>query len=314
MLLPSCASHPRISSSFRFRSCGLITAQRRHTKHRSKIPRTAFVASCKSDRSTEELGDDDARDGSANASSMPASDELPSPTQAANDDDWRSFRARLIKNENTFDDTQADQVSTDHALQETAEVQWAHQIANPEKGCLLVAKHENMAMFSNTVVLLLEHSDKIGSVGIILNLPMPLLVRDVTDDTPAIKGVFGNQRLFLGGPLRNNTLYTVHSQAGLLETLEVLPGVWCGGLQDAVNRVLDGTLAPKGFRLMAGTSGWGPYQLSNEVLGGSWFVVAASNTVVQDFLTFQTRQEDAAGPVRDRMRQQLLDIAQLTST
>jgi putative AlgH/UPF0301 family transcriptional regulator len=55
-------------------------------------------------------------------------------------------------------------------------------------GCLLVAKHENMAMFSNTVVLLLEHSDKIGSVGIILNLPMPLLVRDVTDDTPAIKG------------------------------------------------------------------------------------------------------------------------------
>jgi hypothetical protein len=52
---------------------------------------------------------------------MPASDELPSPTQAANDDDWRSFRARLIKNENTFDDTQADQVSTDHALQEVSE-------------------------------------------------------------------------------------------------------------------------------------------------------------------------------------------------
>lgn len=64
-------------------------------------------------------------------------------------------------------------------------------------------------------------------------------------------------------------------------------------------------------RLLTGTSGWGPYQLSSEVLEGCWFVVAASNTVVQDFLNVETCPEDASAPVRDRMWQQLLDLAQL---
>lgn len=45
-----------------------------------------------------------------------------------------------------------------------------------------------MGVFERAVVLLLEHSDKAGSVGIILNLPAPLLVNDVSQLTPAIKG------------------------------------------------------------------------------------------------------------------------------
>lgn len=65
-------------------------------------------------------------------------------------------------------------------------------------------------------------------------------------------------------------------------------------------------------RLLSGSSGWGPYQLSSEVLEGCWFVVAASNTVIQDLLNVETCPEDASAPVRDRMWQQLLDLAQLT--
>lgn len=311
---PDCGSHSRLGSGSCFQKCGQHFPTR-HLSAGGRKPRSAIVAASKAGGRVQERGDDDARDGSAGASSSSlAGDDADSqnePTGRRSDTDWRSFRAKLIRNETSSKDARLDDAAPEQGLQETSEVQWAHQIANPEKGCLLVAKRGDLDIFSNTVILILEHSDKIGSIGLILNLPMKAKVSDVATATPGIKGVFGSQRLFYGGPITNFNLYSVHSHAGLNESREVLPGVWCGGLSDAAERVLAGTLAPKGFRLLTGTSGWGPYQLSNEVLEGSWFVVAASNTVVQDFLNIETCQKEMVAPVRDRMWLQLLHLAQL---
>lgn len=67
-------------------------------------------------------------------------------------------------------------------------------------GCILVAKRGDMAVFSNTVVLITEHSDKRGSVGIILNLPLPMPVSEVATGVPAIKGVSLDQHIIRWQP------------------------------------------------------------------------------------------------------------------
>lgn len=45
-----------------------------------------------------------------------------------------------------------------------------------------------MGVFERAIVLLLEHDDRKGSVGLIMNLPSPLLVNEVAWQLPAVKG------------------------------------------------------------------------------------------------------------------------------
>ena len=44
-------------------------------------------------------------------------------------------------------------------------------------------------VFTHSVVLILEHQDKLGSIGLILNVLTPMLVSDVAANAPGIKGV-----------------------------------------------------------------------------------------------------------------------------
>lgn len=46
---------------------------------------------------------------------------------------------------------------------------WAHPISHIEPGCILVANEKLGGVFHQTVVLIIEHDDKNGSVGIIIN-------------------------------------------------------------------------------------------------------------------------------------------------
>jgi putative AlgH/UPF0301 family transcriptional regulator len=48
---------------------------------------------------------------------------------------------------------------------------WAHEIGTVEQGCLLLAHESLQGTFWQTVVLILEHDDETGTVGIVLNRP-----------------------------------------------------------------------------------------------------------------------------------------------
>ena len=62
------------------------------------------------------------------------------------------------------------------ALSLGTQERWAHPIAHPERGCLLVARRPGLGMFSHTVILVLEHEDGQGSSGLVLNMPTPMLI------------------------------------------------------------------------------------------------------------------------------------------
>jgi putative transcriptional regulator len=146
---------------------------------------------------------------------------------------------------------------------------------NSRTGQLLVATPSLVhPTFRRTVILLLEDDDEAGSVGVVINRPLPV---DVDVVLPAWQPhVSAPERLFKGGPVGED------SALGLA----VLPGddVAPGGVRRLVGGfgLVDLDSEPEqlaghisGLRIFAGYAGWGAGQLRQELIEDSWFVVDA---------------------------------------
>jgi putative transcriptional regulator len=46
---------------------------------------------------------------------------------------------------------------------------WAHELSHVEPGCVLVANEKLGGVFHQTVVLVIQHSDKHGTMGVVIN-------------------------------------------------------------------------------------------------------------------------------------------------
>lgn len=46
---------------------------------------------------------------------------------------------------------------------------WAHEISNVEPGCVLIANEKLGGVFHQTVVLIIEHHESSGSIGVVIN-------------------------------------------------------------------------------------------------------------------------------------------------
>ena len=130
--------------------------------------------------------------------------------------------------------------------------------------------------FDRAVVLLLDH-DVEGSLGVVLNRPTPVGVRDVLEPWAALAGA--PQVVFQGGPV------SLDSALGLA----VVPGEPGEAVDEALLgwRRVHGAIglvdleAPPELlaaelgclRIFAGYSGWGPGQLQKELVDGAWYVV-----------------------------------------
>lgn len=124
--------------------------------------------------------------------------------------------------------------------------------------------------FDRAVVLLLDHDEQ-GSLGVVLNRPTPVDVRDILLPWAPLAGDPGV--VFQGGPVALDSALgvavipgeegplgwrRVHGAIGLVD-LETPPELLAAALG--------------GLRIFAGYSGWGPGQLEVEVGDGAWYVV-----------------------------------------
>jgi putative AlgH/UPF0301 family transcriptional regulator len=165
---------------------------------------------------------------------------------------------------------------------------WAHPIPHPEPGCLLVARHSNLGMFSHSVVLVTEHDDTAGTSALVLNMPTPLYISNLGLEED-ITSAFGHSPLFIGGPMTRSLLHVLHGRGDVDRAMRIIDGVYAGGVESASDLIRLGLARPEEFKLLAGYSGWGPHQLEREIEQESWWVVAASHTLILECL-----QETAA--------------------
>jgi putative transcriptional regulator len=142
-----------------------------------------------------------------------------------------------------------------------------------KKGVLLIASPSlNDPNFRETVVLIIEHGFQ-GTLGVILNRSLKTLLSDALPDVSALKGT--SHRLFAGGPVEMTRLHLLFRvkdppPAG---TQSVIDGIYFGGTPEVLERILTQGTPAERFRAFAGVSGWGPGQLSFEMLQGAWGVL-----------------------------------------
>lgn len=106
--------------------------------------------------------------------------------------------------------------------------------------------------FSRTVIHVFEHDEENGAVGLILNRPSDLVIKEYLPDLSIT--ITPPDVVFIGGPVAREFALTVVIDAEGNPTLASDP------VGEGVGRVF------------SGYSGWGAGQLESEIAEGAWFV------------------------------------------
>jgi putative transcriptional regulator len=153
----------------------------------------------------------------------------------------------------------------------------------PQKGGLLLSEpYLADPNFERTTILLTEHNEE-GSVGFILNKPSDSRVSEIMDDLKEF-----DSRVFIGGPVQQDTLHFVHRIGTLTDAIEIAPGLYWGGNFDQLVALVDTQkIAATDIKFFLGYSGWSPGQLEEELKIDSWIV----SDQVSEELVFETDPE-----------------------
>jgi putative transcriptional regulator len=160
---------------------------------------------------------------------------------------------------------------------------WATPVHSAETSApavFLVAKEDLLdPNFARSVVLVVFPKEG-GPVGVILNRPVPLTLKDVFPEEPRLKG--RGDPLYFGGPVHVNALMFLFRRAAAPQNaFPVVGDLYLsgdGGLLDEMLSRPD----PQVQRFFLGYSGWASEQLEFEVAEGGWYVLPADlDTVVK---------------------------------
>lgn len=210
--------------------------------------------------------------------------------------DWRTFRRNLIAAEKSVDDARAGEVTPENRVllecqnpQLWSEPAWAHAVARPETGGLLLATQKSTTLMKDErywqlVIYVLQHSAE-GSIGMILNRPAGVQMREATplllgDMETGFKSAFEREPIYLGGFDNHSNMAMMHGVRGLASASETEGGICFGGMSEAIQGILEGKYMPSMFKFFIGRMTWGPGELDAQVDAGVWICAAASRPVV----------------------------------
>jgi putative transcriptional regulator len=137
----------------------------------------------------------------------------------------------------------------------------------------LVAKPELLdPNFAQSVVLVVFPKDA-GPVGVILNRPVPLTLKEAFPDEPRLKS--RGDQLYFGGPVQVNALMFLFRRAEApANAFPVVGDLYLsadGGLLDEMLSRPDAQV----HRFFLGYSGWAVQQLEFEIAEGGWYYLPA---------------------------------------
>ncbi|PST82966.1 hypothetical protein C7T94_10075 [Pedobacter yulinensis] len=140
---------------------------------------------------------------------------------------------------------------------------------SPQAGRILISEPFMMdPNFKRSVVLLAEHTEE-GTLGYVVNQVSDLEIGDVVEDFAA-----ASHRVFIGGPVGQDTLHFVHRCYDLLQSGHDLGnGLYWGGNFETLTILLqNNAIAEEDIRFFLGYSGWGTGQLDDEIDQNTWIV------------------------------------------
>jgi putative transcriptional regulator len=129
--------------------------------------------------------------------------------------------------------------------------------------------------FRRTVVLVIDHG-AMGTLGVVLNRPSDVAVRDVLPLWGPLATV--PRALYVGGPVHQRAALCVAALPAGVDAERTAGMIKVRGSLALVDLDADPDLmAPhvRGLRVFAGYAGWGQGQLADEINRGDWLVVPA---------------------------------------
>lgn len=134
--------------------------------------------------------------------------------------------------------------------------------------------------FSRTVILMLSH-DAEGAMGVVLNRPSDIGLRDAVPGISELRG--RDDRLFFGGPVGLNLMIVLlRSARQPKEARRVFGDVYVTGSLAALREALVRKGKVERLRAFVGHAGWAPGQLENEIARGDWRVIDADPRLIFD--------------------------------
>lgn len=133
-------------------------------------------------------------------------------------------------------------------------------------------------MFGRSVVLLVDHTQD-GTMGLILNKPLPLQLNEVLKEFKDVADI----PIYKGGPLSTDTLFYLHTLNDVEDSLQIGAGFYLNGDFDAIRRyILQGNDITGKVRFFLGYSGWEHNQLSLEIEENTWLIGSAERNTLMD--------------------------------
>ncbi len=150
-------------------------------------------------------------------------------------------------------------------------------------GLLLAAPPLADPNFDKSVVLLASHGDE-GAFGWVLNgRPLmslsELLTRaEITEEASDVSGT-----VRVGGPVSQEQVWLVYPAEfrfpGIEGQFEVHTGIVATASRAVLELIAEGNI-PENLICLAGYAGWGPGQLEDEILRGSWLPTDVDSKIV----------------------------------
>jgi len=151
----------------------------------------------------------------------------------------------------------------------------------PQKGDLLISEpFLPDPNFERTVLLICEHNEE-GTIGFVINKKSNVSFDDVVDEVEGFK-----EKLYIGGPVQQNSLHFIHRTSQILNnSIKLLDDVYWGNDFDKLLSMINTrSLVSSDVKFFLGYSGWSPNQLKEEIKQNSWIIYRnPSSTQIFDY-------------------------------
>ena len=219
----------------------------------------------------------------------PAASAAP-PVQNSATEDWREFRARLA-NRVAEEDAPSTPTAGGGGGGATGAsgdgAWWVHELAVPERGCVLLAQPHALfpeqPLMHRAAVLVLEHDDVNGTVGLLLERDSARRIGDLLKrrDDRRLRP-FADEPLRIGGDvLTGERVRLLTRRCDVPGRAQVVDGLYECSVGAASRLVAIGAAKPEEFELYAAVCQWSPRQLADELAAAIWLPVAASEAALR---------------------------------
>ncbi|MBF6057813.1 YqgE/AlgH family protein [Thiomicrorhabdus heinhorstiae] len=157
-----------------------------------------------------------------------------------------------------------------------------NEIHSLEHNFLIAMPSLDDSWFEKTVIYIVEDNEH-GSMGLVINLPHRLTVRDLwkhfeydyNEDSPSL-----DDEILIGGPVDMERGFILHQPLGDWKSTLPLGDGLAMTVSDDMLEAISHDQGPQEFLICLGFAGWKPGQLAQEMQSNSWLTIPYNQSLM----------------------------------